>query len=110
MKYFLIFTFLFTGSYFFAQQNSKKYQYIFSGTLLPETKTAIEQHLLRNNEVNEAKIKYKPEKEMGELIFIITPQPNSGEAYKAFSLTEVKKLLEQYNLSAIEIKELETTH
>ncbi|MCA6435276.1 MAG: hypothetical protein ACK5QC_09685 [Bacteroidota bacterium] len=110
MKYLLILVFLYTGNYFFAQQNSKKYQYIFSGTLLPETKSAIEQHLLRNNEVTEAKIKYKPEKEMGELIFIVSPQPNSGEAYKAFSLSEVKKLFQQYNLSPIEIKEIETTN
>lgn len=106
MKHFIILLFLLTGNYFFAQQNSKKYQYIFSGTLLPETKSAIEQHLTRNNEVTEAKIKYKPEKEMGELIFIVSPQPNSGEAYQAFSLAEVKKLLQQYNLSPIEIKEL----
>ncbi len=110
MKYLIILVFLLTGNYFFAQQSSKKYQYIFSGTLLPETKSAIEQHLLRNPEVTEAKIKYKPEKEMGELIFIVIPQPTSGEEYKAFSLSEVKKLLQQYNLSPIEIKELEITN
>lgn len=110
MKSLLMLIFLLTGQYFFAQQNIKKYQYIFSGTLLPETKNAIEQHLLRNEEVTEAKIKYKPEKEMGELIFTITPQPNSGEAYKPFSLADVKKIFQQYNLSPIEIKEVETTN
>ena len=106
MKKLLLLLLVFCASNSFAQQNKKSYQYIFSGTLLPETKTVIEQHLKRNTEITEAKIKYKTEKEMGELIFTVEQLPNNGEEYKAFSLSNVKAILLQYNLSSLEIKEI----
>ncbi len=106
MKKLLLLLLVICASNSYAQQNKKSYQYIFSGTLLPETKSVVEQHLKRNPEIIEAKIKYKPEKEKGELIFTVEQTPTNGEEYKAFSLINIKNTLLQYNLSPLEIKEI----
>lgn len=82
------------------------HSYIFKGGLSSEKLLIIEQQMLRIEFVSEAKIKYKPEKGMGQILFVTREKPITKEGQKTFSPTSVKQLLMQNNLTPAEYSQL----
>lgn len=82
------------------------HSYIFKGVLSPEKLSVIEQQMLRIEFVTEAKIKYKSEKSMGQILFVTREKSITKEGQKTFSPTSVKQLLLQNNLTPAEYSQL----
>jgi hypothetical protein len=82
------------------------HSYIFSGVLSQDKITSLENQLMRIEFISEAKIKYKPEKNIGQILFTTQEKPTTKEGDKSFSPTSVKQLLIQNNLTPTEYSQL----
>jgi hypothetical protein len=82
------------------------HSYIFSGTLSADKITNLESQLMRLEFISEAKIKYKPEKNRGQILFTTQEMPITKEGDKSFSPTTVKQLLIQNNLTPAEYSQI----
>lgn len=86
----------------------KLYRYTFNGELLPELKTELEGKILKLEFVSEAKIKYKPDSQKGEIILKVSDYIKSSEGdNRGFSVVELKKLILSYNITPLEFTNVE---
>ena len=81
----------------------KNYHYTFSGELSAQTKTQLEESILKLANVSLAKIKYKADSKAGELFFSVLEKPKTSEGDESgFNIVELKKLILSFNITPIE--------
>jgi hypothetical protein len=76
--------------------------YTFEGVAGQDKLDELEQTLLNLDYVSEAKVKYKNEKSMGQVILITKEKPLLSERDKGFSPTIIKKTIINMGLSPIQ--------
>lgn len=94
---------VFVLSYGLFSQNTgtpiiKTHYYTFQGNANQQQLDKLEQVLMRIEFVSEAKVKYKPEKNMGQIIFITKEFETVKEGDRTFSPTSVKQAILQNGL------------
>ena len=100
-KFILFALFLcFNGLVFSQEKNSLKtnefyvmHYYTFEGNLNQDKITEIEQLLSKIEFVEEAKIKYKAEKNMGQIVLVVKEKAVVNEGDKVFSPTSIKQVI-----------------
>lgn len=98
-------TFLFAQTTTTPQQEvTTMYYYDFSGELSATTISQIETEVNQLVNVSEAKVKYKEEKQLGQLIVIVKEKPRKSEGDILFQPTDLKKIISQHGLMPKEIK------
>lgn len=95
-------------SYSYSQSGQPKktttlYSYTFSGELTANTIAQIEAALNQLTNVTEAKVKYKEEKQQGQLVVIVAEFPRKSEGDILFEPIELKKTIAQFGLVPKEI-------
>ncbi len=106
--YFLIF-FGVTNS-FYSQENSSlnanefltMHYYTFEGNMNQEKIDDFEKVLLKIEFVSQAKVKYKPEKNMGQIVLVVKEKNITKEGDKTFSPTSIKQAILKNGLSPME--------
>ncbi len=106
--YFLIF-FGVTNS-FYSQENSSlnanefltMHYYTFEGNMNQEKIDDFEKVLLKIDFVSQAKVKYKPEKNMGQIVLVVKEKNITKEGDKTFSPTSIKQAILKNGLSPME--------
>ena len=106
--YFLVF-FGVTNS-FYSQENSSlnpnefftMHYYTFEGNMNQEKIDDFEKVLLKIEFVSQAKVKYKPEKNMGQIVLVVKEKNISKEGDKTFSPTSIKQAILKNGLSPME--------
>lgn len=86
------------------QEVTTMYYYDFSGELSATTISQIETEVNQLVNVSEAKVKYKEEKQLGQLVVIVIEKPRKSEGDILFQPTDLKKIISQYGLMPKEIK------
>ena len=86
------------------QEITTKYYYDFSGKLSTSTIDQIETEIRQLTHVTEAKVKYKEEKQLGQLVVIVKEKPRNSEGDVLFQPTDLKKIISQHGLMPKEIK------
>lgn len=81
----------------------KVYHYTFEGTISPENISSFELRLAQLPLVIAAKVKYKSEKQMGELFIETAEKTKSYEGESGFNIVELKKLIQTFNLVPTEL-------
>lgn len=76
--------------------------YTFEGAIDQTKIDALEQNLLKLQFVLEAKVKYKPEKNMGQIVLVVKEKTVTSEGDKVFSPTSVKQAILSHGLSPME--------
>jgi len=76
--------------------------YTFEGNADQEKLNEIEQNLLKLDFVSEAKVKYKIEKNMGQIILVVKEKKITSEGDKIFSPTSIKQIILKSGLSPME--------
>ena len=87
---------------------SQTFSYTFTGKLSVEQLSNIESKCSQLNRVASAKIKYKEDRERGELLIVLvkSDQPQRAEADDQFSAIDVKHLLLNEQLSPLNFRKL----
>lgn len=79
------------------------YQIIFNGTLTSDQKSSLELSLNRADFVKQSKVRYKPEKNAGEIILEVNREVRQkGEEIQEFDPTRIKKILSEFQLEIVE--------
>ena len=86
------------------QEVTTMYYYDFSGELSTTTISQIETEVNQLVNVSEAKVKYKEEKQLGQLVVIVKEKPRKSEGDILFQPTDLKKIISQHGLMPKEIK------
>lgn len=76
--------------------------YTFEGAMDQNKIDALEQNLLNLQFVSQAKVKYKPEKNMGQIVLVVKEKTVTSEGDKVFSPTSVKQTILSNGLSPME--------
>ncbi len=76
--------------------------YTFEGTADQEKISNLEQNLLKLDFVSQAKVKYKNEKNMGQIILVVKEKTITSENDKIFSPTSIKQTILKSGLSPME--------
>lgn len=76
----------------------KIYHYTFNGVIAPENMAAFEHRLSQLPFAVNAKVKYKSEKQKGELFIETSEKIKSYEGENGFDIIELKKLIQTFNL------------
>ena|SRR5690554_1504450 len=98
-------TFLFAQTTASTQQEiTTMYYYDFSGELPASTISQIEAEVNQLVNVSEAKIKYKEEKQLGQLVVIVKEKTRKSEGDILFQPTDLKKIISKHGLMPKEIK------
>lgn len=84
---------------------SQNYSYSFSGELSAEQRIKFERDISKLSGVREIKLKYKEERNAGELLITIS-NPERAEGDDSFSALTVKNVLLSYSLEPINFIEL----
>ncbi len=100
-KFILFALFLcFNGLVFSQEKNSLKtnefyvmHYYTFEGNLNQDKITEMEQVLSKIEMVEQAKIKYKTEKNMGQIVLLVREKTLVNEGDKSFSPTSIKQVI-----------------
>ncbi len=86
------------------QEVTTMYYYDFSGELSATTITQIETEVSQLINVFETKVKYKEEKQLGQLVVIVKEKPRKSEGDLLFQPTDLKKIISQHGLMPKEIR------
>ncbi len=86
------------------QEVTTMYYYDFSGELSATSISQIETEVSQLVNVSEAKVKYKEEKQLGQLVVIVKEKPRKSEGDILFQPTDLKKIISQHGLMPKEIK------
>lgn len=86
------------------QEVTSMYYYDFSGELSATNISQIETEVNQLVNVYEAKVKYKEEKQLGQLVVIVKERPRKSEGDILFQPTDLKKIISQHGLMPKEIK------
>ncbi|MBA3664082.1 MAG: hypothetical protein H0W61_07745 [Bacteroidetes bacterium] len=84
-------------------ETKKKYHYTFEGNLNAENLTSFEQRLSQLPFVNWAKVKYKSQAGKGEFFIETTEPVKTNEGDKIFEVTDLKKLIQSFQLTPGEL-------
>jgi hypothetical protein len=76
--------------------------YTFEGALDQSKIDALEQNLLNLQFVSQAKVKYKPEKNMGQIVLVVKEKTVTSEGDQVFSPTSVKQTILSNGLTPME--------
>lgn len=76
--------------------------YTFEGNANEIKLNELEQTLLKIEFVSEAKVKYKIEKNMGQIVLVVKEKPMLHEGDKSFSPTSIKQAILRSGLSPME--------
>jgi hypothetical protein len=76
--------------------------YTFEGNADQEKLNLMEENLLKLDFVSEAKVKYKIEKNMGQIILVVKEKKITSEGDKIFSPTSIKQTILKSGLSPME--------
>lgn len=90
---------------FFSQNeiNHNLYQIIFNGSLNSDQKNSLELTLNREDFVKQSKVRYKPEKNAGEIVLVVSREVRQkGEEIQEFDPTRIKKILSDFQLEIVE--------
>lgn len=90
---------------FFSQNENTNNTYliIFNGTLTSEQKNSLELSLNRAEFVKLSKVRYKPEKNAGEIVLEVSREiRQKGEEIQEFDPTRIKKILSDFQLEIVE--------
>ncbi len=95
---------------FYSQENSSlnpnefftMHYYTFEGNMNQEKIDDFEKVLLKIEFVSQAKVKYKPEKNMGQIVLVVKEKNISKEGDKTFSPTSIKQAILKNGLSPME--------
>jgi hypothetical protein len=102
----LMFILLFFHLALFFSQNetgNSTYQIIFNGALTSEQKSSLESTLNRADFVKQSKVRYKPEKNAGEIVLVVSREVRQkGEEIQEFDPTRIKKILSDFQLEIVE--------
>lgn len=86
------------------QEVTTMYYYDFSGALSATTIAQIETEVNQLVNVSETKVKYKEEKQLGQLVVIVKEKPRKSEGDILFQPTDLKKIISQHGLMPKEIR------
>lgn len=86
------------------QEVTTMYYYDFSGELSATSISQIEAEVSQLINVSETKVKYKEEKQLGQLVVIVKEKPRKSEGDILFQPTDLKKIISQHGLMPKEIK------
>lgn len=101
LKFLLFILFLCINKLVFSQEKTRlktnefyvMHYYTFEGNLNQDKITEIEQLLSKIEFVEEAKIKYKAEKNMGQIVLVVKEKAVVNEGDKVFSPTSIKQVI-----------------
>jgi hypothetical protein len=94
---------------FSANYKAQTYSYSFSGSASNETTAKLTEEIGKMPQVKSCKILYKPEKNIGQIIYQITPIIHTSEERdesKEFSVVLIKQLLLKHSLSPMSNEEI----
>lgn len=107
--YFLLFFGLFNSLFSQVGNTSLKtnefltmHYYTFEGTLNQEKIEEFEKALLKIEFVSQAKVKYKSEKNMGQIVLVVKEKNITNEGDKSFSPTSIKQAILKNGLTPME--------
>lgn len=99
---------LLSTTHIYSQNNQAKktttlYTYTFSGEMNGSSITQMETALQQLTNVTEAKVKYKEEKQQGQLMVIVKELPRKSEGDILFEPIDLKKTIAEFGLMPKEI-------
>lgn len=107
--YFLLFFGLFNNLFSQEVNNTLKadefftmHYYTFEGNMNQEKIEAFEKVLLKIEFVSQAKVKYKTEKNMGQIVLVVKEKNVTNEGDKTFSPTSIKQAILKNGLAPME--------